>query len=680
LIAPRMADSPNEPSSEPVGTLQTALTHAARMLAERPAMAEAQAREILKVIPAQADALLLLAQALRVQGRAEEALEAIAPVAAGRPDWAPAQLERGLVLAALGESAAAIEALRLAVRLDPRRADAWRELGEQLNLIGDSRGADQAQAQQIKASVSDPRLLEAADALVENRLAVAEHILRDHLKRHPTDIAAIRMFAEVGGRLGRYDDAEALLERCLELAPGFTAARRDYASVLHRQNKTEQALAEIEVLLAQAPAHPGYRSLRAAALTRIGEYAQAIDIYDHLLKRHPDQPKAQMSYGHALKTVGRQGEAVAAYRKAVELQPHLGEAWWSLANLKTVSFSEGDIAAMRGELAKDGLGEEDRFHLEFALGKALEDQGSYADSFGHYRAGNELRRAALRYEADETADHKDRSIALFTPAFFAERAGVGSQAPDPIFVVGLPRAGSTLIEQILASHSQVEGTMELHEITAMARRLGGRRKRGDDSAYPEAVADLSPDELRAMGEEYLERTRVQRKTEKPFFIDKLPNNFAHLGLIRLILPNAKVIDARRHPMACGFSLYKQHFARGQSFSYDLTDIGRYYRDYVALMAHFDQALPGWVHRVIHEELVADPEGRTRALLAHCGLEFEDACLRFYETERAVRTASSEQVRRPISTEGLDQWRNYEPWLDELRDALGPIAESYPAIP
>lgn len=675
-----MADSLGEQSSEPVGSLATALAHTARLLADRPAVAETQAREILKVIPGQADALVLLASALRGQGRAAEAREVIAPAAAAAPDWPAAQLELGLTLAAAGESQAAIDALRRTLKLDPKLALAWRELAEQLILIGDARGAEQAQAQQIRASVNDPRLMEAADALVANRLAVAEHLLRDHLKRHPTDVAALRMLAEVGGRLGRYDDAEAMLERCLELAPGFSAARRDYASVLYRQNKAPEAIAEVDRLLQQAPGHPGYRSLKAAALTRTGDYDQAIAIYDEVLKRHPDQPKSWMSYGHALKTVGRQGDSIAAYRRSIALQPELGEAWWSLANLKTVAFSAEDIAAMRAQLARQDLGDEDRFHLEFALGKALEDQGAFEESFGHYQAGNRIRRAAVHYDADETTSHKDRSIALFTPAFFAERAGMGCPAPDPIFVVGLPRSGSTLIEQILASHSQVEGTMELPDIISIARRLGGRRKRGEPSAYPESVASLPAEELKALGVEYLERTRVQRKLGRPFFIDKLPNNFAHIGLIRLILPNATVIDARRHPMACGFSLFKQHFARGQNFAYDLTDIGRYYRDYVELMAHFDAVLPGHVHRVIHEQLVADPEGQVRALLAHCGLEFEAACLRFHETDRAVRTASSEQVRRPLSAEGLDHWRNYEPWLGELRAALGPVADAYPAVP
>ncbi|HQP21181.1 MAG TPA: sulfotransferase, partial [Phenylobacterium sp.] len=358
----------------------------------------------------------------------------------------------------------------------------------------------------------------------------------------------------------------------------------------------------------------------------------------------------------------------------------MGEAWWSLANLKTFRFEAGDLAAIRAQLARGDLADEDRFHLEFALGKALEDAGDYGASFAAYAQGNALRRKSLDYDAEETHRAMLRSRALFTPDFLAARAGQGCEAPDPIFILGLPRAGSTLIEQILASHSMIEGTMELPDIPAIAKRLGARKAKDQESAYPEVLAELSAEELRALGEEYLERTRGQRKLGRPLFIDKMPNNFAHVGLIRLILPNAKIIDARRHPLGCCFSGFKQHFARGQGFTYDLTDLGRYYADYVALMAHFDAVAPGRVHRVIYERMVADPESETRALLDYCGLPFEDACLRFYENDRAVRTASSEQVRRPIFTDGLDQWRNFEPWLDPLKAALGSVLEAYPDAP
>ena len=669
-----------EQASEPVGTLEVALAHAGRLLASDPAMAETQTREILKAVPGHPQALLLLGVAMRLRGDPVAAREVLEPLAKAQVRWPAAQVELALALAAAGEGAVAIKTLTRAVGLDANLAVAWRDLADLLRLAGDIQGADEAHARQIKASVQDPELIEAAEALCDNRLAVAERLLRDILKRRPTDVAAIRMLAETGARLGQYEDAEKLLARCMELAPGFVAARYNYAVVLHRQNKSAEAVVQIDRLLEQEPRSASYRNLRAAALVRIGEYGQAIDSYDTLLKEHPTQPLGWMSYGHALKTVGRTGDSIAAYRRSIELLPRLGEAWWSLANLKTLRFSDADVQAMRGQLERSDLGPEDGYHLHFALGKALEDAGDYAGSMQHYLQGNALRRVGVDYDPEQTSDHVRRSKALFTQAFFDEHAGVGSDAPDPIFVVGLPRAGSTLIEQMLSSHSQVEGTMELPDIIAMTRRLGGRKRPGDVSVYPEALAGLEPAEFKALGEGFLDSTRVQRKLGRPFFIDKMPNNFAHVGLIHLILPRAKIIDARRHPLGGCFSAFKQHFARGQTFTYDLGDIGRYYADYVELMAHFDAVLPGRVHRVIYEEMVADPEREVRRLLDYCGLPFEESCLRFHETERAVRTASSEQVRQPIFTDAVDHWRNYEPWLQPLKDALGPVLAAYPSAP
>lgn len=658
------------------GTLATALAHAAGLLTQDPSLAEAQAREILRVMPGHPEAALLLAAALRRQGRAEAALAVLEPVIRALPDWPAVHQEAGLALVDLELGRAAIAALSRAVALDPRLAGAWGVLADQLALAGDEAGAQAARAQQIRASASDPDLLEAGAALCDNRLAVAERLLKPYLARHPTNAAAIRMLAEVAARLGRNEDAETLLARCVELAPGFSEARHNHATILYRLNRSEEALAQLDWLLARNPRHPGYRNLKAAALGRVGDYDGAIALYDELLKAHPDQPKAWMSYGHSLKTVGRQADCIAAYRRAIALSPQLGEAWWSLANLKTVRFTDEDVAAMGAQLARSDIADEDRFHLHFALGKALEDAGEAERSFAHYRDGAALRRAMIDYDADNTTTHAARSKAVLARSFFAAREGWGSAAPDPIFVVGLPRAGSTLIEQILASHSAVEGTMELPDIISIARRLGGQQRRGQPSAYPEALETLDADACRALGEEYLDRTRIQRKLGRPFFIDKMPNNFAHIGLIQLILPRARIIDARRHPLGCCFSAFKQHFARGQTFSYDLTELGRYYADYVDLMAHWDAALPGRVHRVIYEQMIADPETQVRRLLDHCGLPFEPACLTFYENDRAVRTASSEQVRRPIFTDAVDHWRAYEPWLDPLKAALGPALESW----
>ncbi len=505
-------------------------------------------------------------------------------------------------------------------------------------------------------------------ALNENDLPRAEPLLRAHLKDDPFDVQAIRMFAELAGRIGRYKDSESLLRRALDLSPAFTAARANLALVLYRQNRPAEAIGELERVVAEDPDNPGHANLQAAAFGRIGDFDEAIALYEKVLKEAPQQPRVWMSFGHMLKTVGRQADGVAAYRRAIDLMPQLGEAWWSLANLKTVRFDDDDLAAMADQLARGDIAKEDRFHLDFALGKALEDRGEAARAFAHYAAGNALRRTDLTYDADETTAFVDRLIALATPEFFAARAGQGCDAPDPVFILGMPRAGSTLAEQILSSHSMVEGTSELPDIPALARR---------DPAYPEGLPSLSAEALRRLGEEFLSRTRIQRKTGRPFFIDKLPNNWAHVVFIMMILPNARIIDARRHPLGCCFSNFKQHFARGQAFSYDLADMGRYYADYVRLMAHVDRVAPGRVHRVIYESMVDDTEAEVRRLLDHCGLPFEESCLAFHQTARAVRTASSEQVRRPIYRDSTEGWKAFEPWLGPLKVTLGPVLDGYP---
>ena len=522
----------------------------------------------------------------------------------------------------------------------------------------------------------DPDLLRAGMALVDNDLPTAEGILRPYLKRRPTDVKAIRMMAELAARIGRLADSENLLRRALELAPGFTAARANLATVLYKQNRHADAIAELECIEHDGSHNLAHASLKAAALGRIGGHEESIALYRKILDARPNEPRLWTSYGHNLKTVGEQTESIAAYRRAIAIEPTLGEAWWSLANLKTVKFDEDDVAAMAAALGEPGLKQEDRFHLHFALGKAAEDKGEAEAGFAHYAEGNRLRRSLLDYSADDMHSHVERCIDLFTPEFFAARDGWGNPSREPIFILGMPRAGSTLVEQILASHPEIEGTAELPDMPAIARRLDGRKRRDDESLYPACLADLDAGALRLLGQEYLDRAQVQRFTDRPYFIDKLPNNWAHVGLIRLILPNARIIDARRHPLACGFSNFKQHYARGQRFSYDLAEIGAYYRDYVTLMRHFDQALPGFVHRVIHENLVDDPEGEIRRLLDFLGVPFDEACLAFHENPRAVRTASSEQVRRPITRSGLDQWKAYEAWLGPLKDALGPVLQDW----
>jgi tetratricopeptide (TPR) repeat protein len=489
----------------------------------------------------------------------------------------------------------------------------------------------------------------------------------------------MRLLARLGIERDALDDAQLLLEGVLDVAPDYAAARFEYAQVLSKRQMHQQAQEQVGQLLAAEPANRNYRTLHAMTCIGLGQNERAVELYRDLLADAPRPAELHLSIAHSLKTLGQRDAAIAEYRKAASVRAGYGEAYWSLANLKTYRFEAAELAQMRTQLARTDLSAEDRYHFHFALGKALEDQAQYETSFQHYREGNALRRAQVHYDPARIRAHVLRAKALFTEEFFAARTGAGSAATAPIFIVGLPRSGSTLIEQILASHSQVEGTMELPDVPALAQTVGDRA--GDEALrYPQALASLPPAELRALGEDYLARTRIQRKTDKPRFIDKLPNNFLHAGFIHLMLPNARIIDARRHPLGCCFSAFKQHFARGQNFTYDLGELATYYRSYVELMAHFDRVLPGRVHRVLYERMVEDTEAEVRALLAYCGLPFEEACLRFYENERAVRTASSEQVRSPIYREGMEQWRHFEPWLGPLKESLGAVLEAYPRVP
>lgn len=667
-------------TDEATGTLQQALQHTARLLQNQPALAAEQASEILRVVPQHPVASQLLAAARSAQGDIPGAIAILLPLAEGQPTWSPAHFDLGVAFARAGRHRDAIDTLRKAATLKADLPQVWRALGDALIAAGDPAGADEAYAQHIHHATRDPRLLAAASALAENRVPEAELLLREQLRQAPTDVAALRMSAEVAARLGRHDDARRQLESCLALAPSFHAARFNYALILHRSNQPEQALAEIERLLSSEPTHAGYLNLKAAVLCRIGDYEPAIRIYGDLLARDGNHPRVWMSYGHALKTAGHAERSIDAYRHGLALEPSCGEVWWSLANLKTFRFTHDDLAAMRQQFARADLGDDDRLHLAFAIGKALEDAGEYEPSFQHYAKGNAIRRDQLRYNAEDTSARVRYIGQRYTRRFFDAREGMGSEARDPIFIVGLPRSGSTLIEQILSSHSQVEGTMELPEITSITRVLREQGEAESDAPYHDVLATLDAKALRELGERYLQHTRIQRKTSAPLFIDKMPNNFMHIGLIHLMLPNARIIDARRHPLACCFSGFKQHFARGQSFSYSLEDIGHYYRDYVSLMAHYDAVLPGRIHRVVYERMVEDTEGEIRRLLDYCGLPFEASCLQFFQNDRPVRTASSEQVRQPIYRDGVDHWRHYAPWLAPLEEALGPVLGSYPDAP
>ncbi len=522
---------------------------------------------------------------------------------------------------------------------------------------------------EIGDSIRDPQLMQAALALHRNQLDVAEPLLKAHLKQNPFNVAAMRMLAELAGRIARYPDAERLLRRALELAPSFTAARSNLAMLLYRTSRLGEALAELALVAQDTGEESG--DLRAAVLGRLGEFDEALALYEVILKQHSGQPGLWLSYGHVLKTVGRLEEGIAAYRRAIALTPRLGDAWWSLANLKTVRFSDEDVAAMEAALTTPDLGEEDRFHLEFALGKAFEDRGKAAKAFARYTDANRHRRALIHYDADAIHKASERAAETFGHGYFESRKGFGCPAQAPIFIIGMPRAGSTLVEQILASHSAVEAINELPDIPMLWNALG--------SDPLMACLALNADEARKLGEEYLARVAVQRKTNRPHFIDKLPNNWRYVGFIKTILPNAKIIDARRHPLSCGFSNFKQHYARGQNFSYDLEDIGRYYADYARLISRLETVVPGGMHRVIYENMVANTEAEIRALLSALGLPFEEACLTFHKTERAVRTPSSEQVRSAIFRTGTENWQAYEEWLGPLKAALGDVLTRYPHI-
>jgi tetratricopeptide (TPR) repeat protein len=649
--------------------LQIALRHAAGLLAHDPRLAGEQAAEILKVYPDAAEARRVLAAAFRLQRMPQKGLDLLEPLLPAHSDSPGFLQEMAQCLGGVGRGHEAIDLLRKAVRINPDHAPSWQTLGHQLAVAGDEQGSRAAFQRHFELSTAHPELVEAIKLLGDGKLGKAERIVRELLKRHPTDVNAIRVLADIGIKLGKFEDASHLLERCLELAPDFHAARHSYAAALMRMQKPEAAIHEAEKLLAQEPNNANFLVLKASILTRIGDQRGAIEIYEKVLKDYPNQARAQMSYGHALKTVGRLDESVEAYRKCIRLSPEVGEAYWSLANLKTFRFGDEDIESMRRQVTKEGGDADDQSHLAFALGKALEDRRDFDESFEFYRRGNRIRRIEHRHNPKINVMEAVRQVRALPGSFFEQRKGWGCQARDPIFIVGLPRAGSTLLEQILASHSQVEGTQELQDVIVISRRLADKNRSNPSGKYPECLAEMTAEQFLELGESYLETTRIHR-SDTPYFIDKMPNNFRHIGLIHLMLPNSKIIDARRHPMGGCFSGFKQLFASGQTFTYSLEYIGKYYRDYVRLMDHWDAVLPGRVHRVQYEEMVADTENQVRALLDYCGLPFEEQCLRFYETDRAVRTPSAEQVRKPIYKEALEQWRNYEAHLGPLKKALG----------
>jgi tetratricopeptide (TPR) repeat protein len=627
------------------------------------------AEALLADVPENRDVLYMIAVAQRYLQRIPEALDTLARLERLYPEYPRLFQERGHCHVARRAAAPAIAAFERAVMLNPFLPASWHALRVLYGMAGQKDKVLHAQRNIATLANLPTEILTASSMFNDGEIKSAEALVRSYLLAHGDHIEGMRLLAQIGMRLDVLDDAELLLENVLRMQPDYDAARYDYAVVLMQRHKHGAARAEIERLLRADPCNRVYRTTYATVLTGVGEYERAVPLYREVLRETPQDAEVHMSVAHALKTTGEQSQAIDAYREAVRVRPECGEAYWSLANLKTYRFTGEELARMRAAEALPRIRSADRFHLCFALGKALEDRGEFAESFAYYERGNRLKKAEVRYRTGITDRNVRLQKAVCTAEFFAARSGFGSDNRAPILIVGLPRSGSTLIEQILASHSQVEGTMELADIPRLVQDLQGREEERGEPRYPGVLAELDAEECRRMGEKYLADTRIYRRG-KAFFIDKMPNNFRHLGLIHLILPHAKIIDSRREPMACCFSNFKQLFASGQQFTYSLEDIAHYYRSYVELMAHWNAVLPGRVLRVQHEDVVADLEGNVRRILEHCELEFEPACIDFHKTQRRVHTASSEQVRQPIYKEGLDQWRNFEPWLGPLKAALG----------
>ncbi|KCZ92962.1 tetratricopeptide repeat-containing sulfotransferase family protein [Hyphomonas johnsonii] len=634
------------------------------------AAAAAMARDILSDQPAHQDALYVAAVCARYEGRHADAAKHLADLKTVVPDFGRAHQEEGHLKRKLGDTAGALGAFERATRCNPALVASWTLQADLHTQLGHPDAAANARAQAERLRALPRELLAVMNHVHEGRIFRAEEIARAFLRRNPTHVEAMRLLADIGTRLGVHEDADFLLESAIELEPDNIQLRLDYIQVLRKRQKFTDALEQARALLARDPGNPLFQSYFAIESMQAGDFDTALAHFDDILTKLPDDPATLVSRGHALKTYGRSDDAVASYQAATRVAPGQGDAWYGLANLKTYRFSDDELARMAAQAAAPDLDHISRIHIAFALGKAYEDRGDHDSAFRAFALGNDLKHQTVRYTTAQMHAEFDAQKAVCTPDLFATQGGKGCPAPDPIFILGLPRAGSTLIEQILASHPQVDGTLELPNILSLAHRLRGRKQLTDRERYPRILHDMSGDDLKALGEDYIENTRTHRQGA-PFFTDKMPNNFRHIGLIHLILPNAKIIDARRNPMDCCWSGFKQLFAEGQEFTYSLDDIGNYYRGYVDLMDHWDAVLPeGRILRVQHEDVLDDLEGQVRRILDYCDLPFDQRCLDFHKTERAVRTASSEQVRRPINKSGLEQWRPYEAHLGPLKTALG----------
>ena len=643
------------------------------------AASERSLNSLVSKVPSNGDVLYMLAVCHRYQKRYPEALDTLRKLRFSVPDHSRAYQEIGHVYRAMNQVDAALNSYSQAVLINPALEASIRC---QIEILREVNRADLAlrladlEKDLTELRATPPPLIAVTDLISQGKLVKAEKLCKAFMIKNPKHIEGMRLLADIAVRLGVLEDAEFLLETAVKFSPLSTKPRIDYIQVLRKQQKYEAALSHAKVLVEQEPKNPQFQSVFAVESMQSGDYDTALRTFDSILKILPEEPATLTSRGNALKTQGKKEEAIDSYRRAIKKYPAHGEAYYSLANLKLFTFTHTEIAAMESQEQNPGVSHMARIYLDFALGKAYEDMGDYDKAFSYYERGNSFKRSQSRYISEDLTAEFKAQAEVFSQSFVQIHTDSGFDAPDPIFIVGLPRSGSTLLEQILASHSKVDGTMELPNILSLAQKLRRGDKMSGTSHYPSVLKTMDAESLRSFGEAYINDTRVHRG-QAPFFIDKMPNNFRHIGLINLILPNAKIIDARRHPMGCCFSAFKQLFHEGQEFSYGLKEVGTYYKDYVDLMDHWDEVLPGKVLRVQYEEVVADLETQVRRILDYCELDFEESCVSFYQTDRAVRTPSSEQVRQPIYKSGVEQWKNFEGNLDPLKQALGPVLKRYP---
>jgi len=643
--------------------------------ARRHTEALAAVRALLRRAPSQRGALYLSALNQRLLGQSKSALETLDALERAHPDYSLLFQERGHCHVALGDPARAIESFERAVARNPALASSWAMLERLLSAAGEPQRAGVASQHLSKLKELPPAIVEAGSWFCDGEHVAAENLLTSYIAREGRQVEALRLLGRIAQRRGAADRAEGLFREVVDSAPGYAAARLDFVRVLIERQKYAAALEEVDQRLRTAPSDPEARFLRATIHAGLGRHDDAVPIFRELLSETPQRNHLRIVLGHSLKALGRTDEAVRAYRDATSGEADIGDAFWSLANLKTYHFSDHEVERMRGLEALPSPGLPDRAHLCFAVAKALEDRADYGGSWAFYERGNSLVRAKSGYRPEAIEDNTRRLIEICSEEFFVARTGAGAAARDPIYIVGLPRSGSTLLEQILASHPDVDGTQELQDIPRIVSELQGQGPNRGGACYPDLLPGLDPLLFEPLGRRYLDETRVYRRG-RPRFVDKMPNNFWHIGLVHLMLPNARIIDIRREPMACCVSNLKQLFARGQEFCYGIEEIARYYRTYLELMRHWNRVLPGRVLRVSYEDLVEDLGASVRQILAHCGLEFDPACLAFHRSRRAINTPSSEQVRQPLFREGLSQWRHYDPWLDPLRETLGDAIVRY----